>query len=89
MNALRLDHLVRRYANFTAVDDLNLEVRKGELVTLLGPSGCGKTTTLRMVAGFITPDGGDIWFGDQRMNDVPPHRRNTAMVFNPTRFSRT
>jgi iron(III) transport system ATP-binding protein len=81
VSALRLDHLVRRYADFTAVDDLNLEVRKGELVTLLGPSGCGKTTTLRMVAGFITPDGGDIWFGDQRMNDVPPHRRNTAMVF--------
>ena len=63
------------------MDDLTLEVRKGELVTLLGPSGCGKTTTLRMVAGFITPDCGDIWFGDQRMNDVPPHRRNTAMVF--------
>ena len=81
MNALRLDHLVRRYAGFTAVDDLSLEVKKGELVTLLGPSGCGKTTTLRMVAGFITPDGGDIWFGAQRMNDVPPHRRNTAMVF--------
>jgi iron(III) transport system ATP-binding protein len=81
VNALRLDHLSRRYAGFTAVDDLSLEVKKGELVTLLGPSGCGKTTTLRMVAGFITPDGGDIWFGDQRMNDVPPHRRNTAMVF--------
>ena len=45
VSALRLDHLVRRYAGFTAVDDLNLEVKKGELVTLLGPSGCGKTTT--------------------------------------------
>ena len=50
-------------------------------MTLLGPSGCGKTTTLRMVAGFIAPDGGDIFFDDRRMNDVPPHRRNTAMVF--------
>ena len=50
-------------------------------MTLLGPSGCGKTTTLRMVAGFIAPDSGDIWFDDRRMTDVPPHRRNTAMVF--------
>ena len=58
-----------------------LDVADGEFVTLLGPSGCGKTTTLRMVAGFIAPDGGDIWFDDRRMNDVPPHRRNTAMVF--------
>ena len=53
----------------------------GEFVTLLGPSGCGKTTTLRMVAGFIAPDGGEIRFGDRQMTDVPPHRRNTAMVF--------
>src|SRR5204863_9073008 len=59
----------------------SLEVGNGEFVTLLGPSGCGKTTTLRMVAGFIAPDGGDIWFDGRRMNDVPPHRRNTAMVF--------
>ena len=81
VSALRLDHLFRRYAGFTAVDDVSLEVTKGEFVTLLGPSGCGKTTTLRMVAGFIAPDGGDILFDDQRMNDVPPHRRNTAMVF--------
>jgi putative spermidine/putrescine transport system ATP-binding protein len=81
MSGLRLSNLVRRYAGFTAVDDLSLEVGNGEFVTLLGPSGCGKTTTLRMVAGFIAPDGGDIWFDDRRMNDVPAHRRNTAMVF--------
>jgi putative spermidine/putrescine transport system ATP-binding protein len=81
MSGLRLTNVVRRYGAFTAVDDVSLELRDGELVTLLGPSGCGKTTTLRMVAGFIAPDSGEIRFDDRRMNDVPPHRRNTAMVF--------
>src|SRR5262245_48736814 len=81
MSGLTLRNLVRRYGGFTAVDDVSLDMGKGELVTLLGPSGCGKTTTLRMVAGFIQPNGGDILFGERRMNDVPPHRRNTAMVF--------
>ncbi|MFO1055509.1 MAG: ABC transporter ATP-binding protein [Dongiaceae bacterium] len=63
------------------VDGIDLEVNEGETMTLLGPSGCGKTTTLRMVAGFIMPDSGEIWFDDRRMTEVPPHRRNTAMVF--------
>ena len=81
MSNVSLSHLVRRYSGFAAVDDLSLDVADGEFVTLLGPSGCGKTTTLRMVAGFIPPDSGDIWFDGRRMNDVPPHRRNTAMVF--------
>src|SRR3954452_10676473 len=81
VSGLRLSHLVRRYGGFAAVDDLSLDIAKGELVTLLGPSGCGKTTTLRMIAGFIQPDSGDICFGETRMNEVPPERRNTAMVF--------
>ena len=81
MSRLRLERLSRRYGDFLAVDDVSLDVADGEFVTLLGPSGCGKTTTLRMVAGFIAPDGGSILFDDARMNDVPPHRRNTAMVF--------
>jgi len=81
LSRLRLTGLWRRYGNVVAVEDVSLDVADGEFVTLLGPSGCGKTTTLRMVAGFITPDNGDIFFDDQRMNDVPPHRRNTAMVF--------
>jgi spermidine/putrescine ABC transporter ATP-binding subunit len=81
MSRLRLERLSRRYGDFLAVDDVSLDVADGEFVTLLGPSGCGKTTTLRMVAGFIAPDGGSILFDETRMNEVPPHRRNTAMVF--------
>ena len=64
-----------------AVDNVTLEVGAGRLVTLLGPSGCGKTTLLRMIAGFEEPTSGDILFGERRMNQVPPNRRDTAMVF--------
>jgi iron(III) transport system ATP-binding protein len=70
-----------------AVKDLSLDVRDGEILTLLGPSGCGKTTTLRMVAGLETPDAGDIFFGDQavvmssRQVSLPPNKRNVGMVF--------
>ena len=81
MSTLTLSSVTRHYGSFTAVDDLTLKVADGEFVTLLGPSGCGKTTTLRMVAGFMAPDRGEIWFDDRRMTEVPPHRRNTAMVF--------
>ncbi|HWA50199.1 MAG TPA: ABC transporter ATP-binding protein, partial [Dongiaceae bacterium] len=81
MTTLRLAGLTRRFEGYLAVDDVSLDVADGEFLTLLGPSGCGKTTTLRMIAGFLNPDSGDIWFGDQRMTEVPPHQRNTAMVF--------
>jgi iron(III) transport system ATP-binding protein len=81
VSRLKLSGLTRRYGSFAAVDDLNLEVADGSFVTLLGPSGCGKTTTLRMVAGFIPPDRGAIWFDDRDVTRVPPHLRNTAMVF--------
>ena len=64
-----------------AVKEVSLEIGAGRLVTLLGPSGCGKTTLLRMIAGFEEPTSGDILFGGRRMNDVPPNRRDTAMVF--------
>lgn len=67
--------------SFRAVDELSLEVRDGELLTLLGPSGCGKTTLLRMLAGFEDPTAGDIYFGDERVNNLPPNKRNAAMVF--------
>lgn len=65
----------------TAVDSFNLEIEKGELVTLLGPSGCGKTTVLRMLAGFEAPTSGRIIIGGKDITDLPANRRNSAMVF--------
>lgn len=65
----------------TAVDDIDLEIQEGELTTLLGPSGCGKTTTLRMVAGFESVTEGEITLGDDSIVDVPPNKRNMAMMF--------
>ncbi len=65
----------------TAVDGVSLQVQEGELVTLLGPSGCGKTTALRMVAGFETPTAGRVLIGERDVSHLPPHARNTAMVF--------
>jgi iron(III) transport system ATP-binding protein len=75
----------RRYGDVAAVKDLSLEVKPGELVALLGPSGCGKTTTLRLVAGFLAPEAGEIWVGDRCLSSsatiVPPERRRMAMIF--------
>jgi iron(III) transport system ATP-binding protein len=64
-----------------AVDNLSLEVREGELVTLLGPSGCGKTTTLRMIGGFVIPTAGDVLIDGETVNTLPPNKRPTTMVF--------
>ena len=78
---VRVSHVTKRFGGVTAVDDVSFEVPKGSFATLLGPSGCGKTTTLRMIAGFYDPDQGDIEIGGRRVNDLPVHRRGTAMVF--------
>src|SRR5437870_6633919 len=78
---LRVSHVTKRVGGVTAVDDVSFDVPKGAFATLLGPSGCGKTTTLRMIAGFYDPDAGDIEIGNRRVNDLPVHRRGTAMVF--------
>lgn len=64
-----------------AVNDVSLVINDGEMVTLLGPSGCGKTTTLRIVAGFEMPDSGQVTIGGKDVTDIPPNKRNTAMVF--------
>lgn len=61
--------------------NLNLYIKDKEFITLLGPSGCGKTTTLRIIAGFIEPDKGDVMFGNKKMNSVPPHKRQVNTVF--------
>jgi iron(III) transport system ATP-binding protein len=78
---VELKNIVKRFGPLKAVDDVTLSIQEGDFFTLLGPSGCGKTTLLRMIAGFYRPDGGEIRFGDKRVNDVPPHRRETGMVF--------
>jgi ABC-type Fe3+/spermidine/putrescine transport system ATPase subunit len=78
---VRVSHLTKRFGGVTAVDGVSFDVPKGAFATLLGPSGCGKTTTLRMIAGFYDPDQGDIEIAGRRVNDLPAHRRGTAMVF--------
>lgn len=81
MSRVRLVNISKHFGHSVAVDNVNLDIAEGEFVTLLGPSGCGKTTTLRMVAGLIEPSAGEIYFDDQRVNDVPPNRRNIGFVF--------
>lgn len=84
---VRLDHISKIYVDprtgndFFAVRDVSLDIAPGSFVTLLGPSGCGKTTTLRMIAGFESPDEGEVYVGDVPMNKLTPNKRDTAMVF--------
>ncbi|MGD9062900.1 MAG: ABC transporter ATP-binding protein [Desulfobacterales bacterium] len=81
MPDLRLVNIVKTYGKLRAIDNLNLTVEDGELLTLLGPSGCGKTTTLRAVTGFVAPDSGDIYIGERRISDIPPEKRGIGLVF--------
>ena len=84
---IRLEHISKIYQDpktgkdFYAVKDTSLVIEPGSFVTLLGPSGCGKTTTLRMIAGFESPDEGEIYLGDEPINELTPNKRDTAMVF--------
>jgi ABC-type Fe3+/spermidine/putrescine transport system ATPase subunit len=81
VTAITLDGVARSFGAVRAVDDISITVHDGEFFTLLGPSGCGKTTLLRMVAGFCELDTGRILFGVERIDTLPPHKRNTGMVF--------
>jgi len=81
MTHLALKNISKHFGEFTAVNDFNLEVKKGEFVSFLGPSGCGKTTTLRMIAGFETPTNGKITIEGQDITDKAPSQRNVGMVF--------
>jgi len=78
---IHFENVTKYYGSVLAVDKLNLEIRDKEFVVLLGPSGCGKTTTLNMIAGLEELSGGDIWFDDEIVNFMPPHKRDVAMVF--------
>jgi spermidine/putrescine ABC transporter ATP-binding subunit len=81
MSKVSLRGVTARYGVVTALHPLDLEIAQGQFVTLLGPSGCGKTTTLRLIAGFLTPDAGHILFDDEEVSRVPPNRRQIGMVF--------
>lgn len=74
-------NLSKNFGQTPALRGVSIEVQSQELFFLLGPSGCGKTTLLRLLAGFYEPDAGDLFFGERPMKGVPPHRRNTGMVF--------
>jgi len=79
--AVELDGVTKRFGKITALDDVSLLIRRGELITLLGPSGCGKTTLLNVVAGFLMPDSGEIAVDGQRITDVPAYRREIGIMF--------
>lgn len=78
---IELRNITKTYNGSAAVDNVNLFIRENEFITLLGPSGCGKTTTLRMLGGFENPDEGDILFEGNRINELPPYKRNINTVF--------
>lgn len=81
MAGVRLEGIHKKYGSVTVVDNVNLSIRSGEFVTLLGASGSGKTTCLRMIAGFVSPNSGKVFIDEEDVTHVPPHRRNTGMVF--------
>ena len=78
---IELKHISKSYDGETVLDSIDLDIYDNEFLTLLGPSGCGKTTTLRIIGGFEHPDAGDVVFMGERINDVPPHKRNVNTVF--------
>ena len=78
---IELKGIVKRFDDETILKSLDLSIKDGEFVTLLGPSGCGKTTTLRIIAGFETPDEGEVLFAGKNISKVPPNKRNINTVF--------
>ena len=76
-----LKNLTKKYGDVIAVQNMNLNIPHNEFLVLVGPSGCGKSTTLRMIAGLEEISGGEIYIGDQKVNDKDPKDRNVSMVF--------
>jgi iron(III) transport system ATP-binding protein len=81
MTSIRLENISKSFPGVAALENVSLTVEQGEFFTLLGPSGCGKTTLLRTLAGFYQQDAGHVFIGDECIDGVPPHRRDTGMVF--------
>jgi putative spermidine/putrescine transport system ATP-binding protein len=80
-DAVCFDRVSKRFGTVVALHDVSLAIKRGEFMTLLGPSGCGKTTVLNLIAGFFSPDGGEIRIGGVRVNDVPTYKREAGMMF--------
>lgn len=78
---ISINNAIKRYGNNTIIPNLSLNIKDGEFFTLLGPSGCGKTTLLRMIAGFNSIEGGEFYFNEAIINDMPAEKRNIGMVF--------
>ncbi len=81
MISLTIDQVTKRFGESIALNRIDLTIAPGEIFFLLGPSGCGKTTLLRSIAGFYIPEEGRILFGDEDVTRLPPHLRNTGMMF--------
>lgn len=81
MGSVKIKNMTKTFGEFTALHDINLDIKEGEFFALLGPSGCGKTTTMRCVAGFENPTSGSILIGDREVEGVPANKRNCGMVF--------
>ena len=81
MAGVTFEHVVKKFGDFTAINDLNIKIEDKEFLVLVGPSGCGKTTALRCLAGLEEVSGGNIIIGDRIVNDVAPKDRDIAMVF--------
>jgi spermidine/putrescine transport system ATP-binding protein len=78
---IELKNIRKSFDGETVLDGINLDIHDKEFVTFLGPSGCGKTTTLRIIAGFETPDSGEVFFDGAKINDMPPYKRHVNTVF--------
>lgn len=81
MGSVKVNNLIKSFGDFTALKNIDLDIKEGEFFALLGPSGCGKTTMMRCIAGFEKPTSGKIYIGDQEVENVPANKRNTGMVF--------
>ena len=84
--SISIKNTMKKYGDFTVIPNSSLEIADGEFFTLLGPSGCGKTTLLRMIAGFVSIERGEIYFDDKVINNMPPKDRNIGMVFKTTHY---
>jgi multiple sugar transport system ATP-binding protein len=81
MGVVEVKNVTKMFGDVTAVNNISLEIKAGEFLVILGPSGCGKTTTMRMIAGLEHPSMGEIWIGGKNVTELPPRKRNIAMVF--------